>query len=629
MVALLADREEAEMRYLVRLRRPSGGTLGMLAGLALVVASTGGAAAGTAGSTPKKGGTYRLAFEHTFGFTDSFDPTGEYYGFSFNIFSNLMIRTLVGYDHVPGPAGNKVVPDIATTVPAPTDGGRTYTFHLKQGVKFGPPVDRAVTSKDVLYAFERLAKPKNGGEYPFYYAPIAGFDAYGAGKARTIAGIQTPDARTVVFHLTKPVGDFLFRLAMPATGPIPHEVAGCFEGQAGRYGRDVVSTGPYMIAGADKADASSCSRLKPMSGFDGVASLKLVRNPEYDPATDSPAARQNFPDEFDFTVNANPNDIVDRVAAGDLDDEDATSLPPEALERYARDPSKQKYLHLEPADGIDYLSMNLTQPPFDDIHVRKALNWIMDKAALRQAYGGASLGKIANHIVPDSIFDNQLVEYAPYRTPGDHGSLARAKQALRGSRYDTRHDGTCGAPQCKNVTLLTDATYPYPKVLAVVEADAKELGITFHAITINGAYPTLQTTAKNIAIAAFPAWFKDYADALTFFSPLFDGRTIIPTGNVNYSLVGLKPSQAKSLGVTGDITGVPSVDSELDRCAVLLGSPRLACYESLDKKLMTTVVPWVPYLAVNAVHIVGPHVTHWQFDQFSAATALAHVAVDR
>ena len=103
--------------------------------------------------------------------------------------SNLLVRTLLGYDHVAGPAGNKLVPDIATSVPAPTDGGKTYTFHLKRGVKFGPPVDREVTSKDVLYAFERIAKPEDGAQYGFYYSVIAGFDAFGAGKAKTISGI--------------------------------------------------------------------------------------------------------------------------------------------------------------------------------------------------------------------------------------------------------------------------------------------------------------------------------------------------------------------------------------------------------------------------------------------------------
>ena len=65
--------------------------------------------------------------------------------------------------------------------------------------------------------------------------------------------------------------------------------------------------------------------------------------------------------------------------------------------------------------------MNLTQPPFDDIHVRRAMNWIIDKDALRQAWGGPTVGKIANHIVPDSIFDNELADFDPYKTPGEHG----------------------------------------------------------------------------------------------------------------------------------------------------------------------------------------------------------------
>ena len=82
--------------------------------------------------------------------------------------------------------------------------------------------------------------------------------------------------------------------------------------------------------------------------------------------------------------------------------------------------------------------MNLTQPPFDDIHVRKAMNWVMDKAALVQAWGGPAIGKVANHIVPDTLFDDQLAEFAPYKTAGDRGSVAKAKAAMKGSKYDTK-----------------------------------------------------------------------------------------------------------------------------------------------------------------------------------------------
>src|SRR4051794_31017129 len=129
-------------------------TLCVLAALALAAPSA---------AAPQGGGTYRVGWENSFNFTDNFDPTGEYLNLSFGILSNLVDRTLVGYNHLAGAAGNKLVPDLATSVPAPTNGGRTYTFHLKPGVKFGPPVNREVTSADIRYALERLANPKAGG----------------------------------------------------------------------------------------------------------------------------------------------------------------------------------------------------------------------------------------------------------------------------------------------------------------------------------------------------------------------------------------------------------------------------------------------------------------------------------
>jgi ABC-type transport system substrate-binding protein len=125
--------------------------------------------------------------------------------------------------------------------------------------------------------------------------------------------------------------------------------------------------------------------------------------------------------------------------------------------------------------------MNLTQPPFDDIHVRKAMNWVMDKHALVQAWGGPTIGKVAHHIVPDTLFDNQLAEYDPYATPGDAGDLAKAKEALKGSRYGT---GMCTATACKNIYLLADARVVDTKMLPVIESAAKEIGITFVVHTI-------------------------------------------------------------------------------------------------------------------------------------------------
>src|SRR5438034_7887429 len=129
----------------------------MAAVLSLVLVGTvaSGSVAGGPGSL--RGGTYRVGWEP--GSFDGLDPTIDDYT-NAAIDSNLLLRTLVGYDHVPGPAGTRLVPDLATSVPAPTNGGRTFTFTLKRGVRFGPPVNREITSNDVRFAIERLARPR-------------------------------------------------------------------------------------------------------------------------------------------------------------------------------------------------------------------------------------------------------------------------------------------------------------------------------------------------------------------------------------------------------------------------------------------------------------------------------------
>jgi len=566
------------------------------------------------------GGTYKVGWEQSFGFTDNMDPVGEYLAEGFAIQTSLLDRTLVGYNHVPGAAGNKIVADIAN-VPTPTNGGKTYTFKIKQGVKFGPPVNRQVTSADFLNEFKRLANPKDGQEYGFYYSVIKGFVS---GKGKTISGISTPDASTIVFNLTQPTGDFLYRMGMGAASPQPVEVTKCFEGQAGKYGNDLISTGPYMIQGIDKVDISDCSKITAASGYDGTSKMILVRNPNYDPKTDSTAARENLPDEFDFLIDANKDDIYSKVAAGEFQDE-ISSPPGQVLEKYytSHNPLLKQYS----GDRTAYLTMNLTTPPFDDVHVRKAFSFIVDKHSLVQAWGGPAIGKVAHHVVPDTLFNNQLAEYNPYATPGDKGSVAKAKAAMKGSKYDTKGNGTCSASACHNVYMLADTRGQDLKIVPVLEADAKKIGITFKVHSINGAYPTLQTPSKNVPLGERPAWGKDYADPLTFFTPLFDGRNIIPNGNTNYALVGITPAQCKALKVTGNCTNIPSVNSQLDKCSVLIGQPRLTCYENLDKYLMGTVVPWVPYLWTLSTHIISSNVTQWSFDQFSGSTGYAHVAV--
>src|SRR4051794_5792078 len=265
-------------------------------------ATTAGGYTGTyENGSAKKGGTYTVGWEQSFGFTDNFDPTGEYLGNAIGILDNLLVRPLIGYKHAAGTEGNIMVGDLATDVPKPTDNGLTYTYKLRSGIKFGPPVNRVITSKDVAYALDRLADPKNGGQYAFYFSVIKGWDAAGA-KGSHVPGISTPNDSPLVVHLTTPTGDFNRRMSLPATAPIPSNVGDCFKGKPGAYGRDVISSGPYMLAGST-GSFTSCSALKPFSGYagDNGNHLTLVRNPNYDQSTDS--YRKNYPARFAFVIN--------------------------------------------------------------------------------------------------------------------------------------------------------------------------------------------------------------------------------------------------------------------------------------------------------------------------------------
>ena len=490
-------------------------------------------------------------------------------------------------------------------------------------------MNRVVTSKDVAFAMNRLANPNDGGQYPFYYTVIKGWDAVHSGKATTVSGISTPDDNTIVFHLTKATGDFNRRMSMPATAPIPPEVGACFEGAKsanGAYGRDVISNGPYMIQGAS-GTFTSCAALKPFSGYAGAngSKLILVRNPNYDQSTDQ--YRKNYPDQFNYVVNSNADDIFAKVLAGQYQDE-VSSPTPKTIRQYATDPSLKPRMIPNVGDRTNYITMNLTQPPFDDIHVRKALNYIIDKSALQKAWGGPIPGSVATHIVPPVLYNGGLAEYDPYATANSAGDVAKAAAEMKQSKYDPGKTGKCTASACKGVLLISDVRSVDKTMAPIIQNDASKIGISFTIRSVNGAYPVIQKPSTTSDLRSVELG-RDYADPYTFFAELFDGRSIIKEGNTNYSLVGITPAQATEFGVKGNVAGVPSVDSDIDACNAALGDARTTCWENLDKKLMTTVVPWVPYLWPNNVFIVAPNVTHWNYDQFTDGPAYSSVSVKK
>jgi peptide/nickel transport system substrate-binding protein len=576
--------------------------------------------------TPQRGGTLRAGVTEIL-LTDGLDPTGEYAEFQLH---RIMLRPLLGYRGTAGPVGNELIPDLAESLPEVSADGLTYTFRLRDGVRFAPPVNRPITSQDVKYAIERIGKP-GFAQYPKYYTPIKGFQEFMDGKATTIPGISTPDERTIVFTLTKPKGDFPYALSLPASAPIPAEVARCHD-RPGEYGRYQVASGPYMIEGSDRLDISSCAAQKPLSGFDPLSKLTLVRNPSYDPATTEPGTRPDYVDRIEITVDANASDTLAKVARGELD----ISLdrpPPADLRGLLADPATRPHVRVDSADTIWALIFNLTQPPFDDVHVRRAMNLAMDLEGIQRAWGGPIAGNIATDIVADTNLSNRLptAHYQPLQKAPFEGDLEAAKAEMRKSRYDRDKDGVCDAPACRHILVINRNTPTGRGMAPIIRHSATGIGLdlTIRSLPVAVSFAAVSTPSKPFGMAANVGFFRDYPDPSGFFVAL-DGRVIVPRGNfINISLTGITPAKAAEAGVTlpkGE--RVPSIDADIDACVPLSGQERLDCWEKLDRKVMETIVPAVPLLDATRVRVIGPSVTAYDLAQAVTDTAFDRIAVD-
>ena len=576
------------------------------------------------GGEVSKGGTLTWERE-SFDFTGGFDPTGEYLGDAWGIMTNLLIRNLVSYPHAPGAEGNEIVPDLAEDLPEISDDELTYTFKIKDGVMFGPPVSREITSKDVEYAFRRIATESLVAQYgTYYYGIIEGLDKAGKDPGPGgISGIETPDDKTIVFTLTEPTGDFLNRLAMPAATPFPEEVAGCFT-KAGQYGRYLVSSAGYMFEGADEMDISSCKTMEPISGFDPSQYQYFVRNPDYDQSTDD--YRQNNFDRMEFVINTNTNDVEQKVLQGG--DNDIIHNPtPATLRRLLQGDAGEAELHSDPGDRTWYLTMNLLEKPWDDVNVRKAANYIMDKDALRRVWGGETAGEIATHIVPDTLLNGLLEDYNPYETEGDRGDEEAAKEAMSQSEYDTDGDGVCDADACKNVLHITANEPPYSEMVPVIEQSLEKIGITLDTREVADAYTPILNVGREVPFSSRPGWGKDYPDASTFVGVLFSGEALCE-GNYNYSLVGLTKENADECGIDYPYEP-PSINDQVTECnEIPQGDERVQCWAEIDQFLMEEIVPWVPYLEANANYATSGDVTQYVFDQFTTTPAWSKLAVE-
>ncbi|MFF0340402.1 ABC transporter substrate-binding protein [Kribbella sp. NPDC004875] len=552
--------------------------VGLVASAALALTACGGNASGTKsdsagpGAKAAQGGTLQVlanaAFSHL-------DPARGFDG-GVNNFYRLIYRTLTTQGAAPGADGTKIVPDLATDTGKPADGGKTWTFTLKDGLFFenGAPI----TSADVKWGVSRAWDPEIGIGSPYAKQLIAAPATYqGPYKSGDLSTIETPDAKTIVFHLKKPFADFGSVVAQNTFTPVPKG-----QGAGNQLDSKPISSGPYKLA-----------------DYKPGASLKLVRNDKWDKLTDD--VRTANPDAFQWTFGLDPATIDERMIAGQGTDADAIAGTIQAASVARIQTPQLKQRTMSGLGGCTtYMGLNTTKKPLDNVKVRQAINLAVNKQTVRDAVGGSTLAEIATSIQPPTITGR--VDYDPYPSPDGKGDVEGARKLLTAAGFGGGF----------TMTLDTRAQPKMQAMAVAIQQALAPLKITVKINTIDTAtyYEVIGTTSQQHD-AAITGWCPDWPSGATFLPPLFDGRNITAKGNSN-------------LAQLND----PGVNAKIDEISKLTDvTAANKAYGDLDKQIMA-LAPVVPLLYEKVLMLVGTNIGGaYLHDGFSGGIDLVSVGL--
>jgi peptide/nickel transport system substrate-binding protein len=512
----------------------AGGRLGLLACLAalFLAAGCGGSSGGSDESTSngaptsgKQGGKITMLWTDD---VDFIDPGQTYYQLGFML-AYATQRPL--YNWKPDDAEHSV-PDLAESDPQISADGCKVTVKIRSGIKFSPPVNRVVTSKDVKYAIERgFFSTVNNGYAGSYFGDLKGAKV-GAKAGTTIPGIKTPDDNTIVFELTprpsgKCTGGVLAgALAMPLSAPVPKEYAAKYDKlNPSTYGQYQVSTGPYMVANNSSGKAV---------GYQAGKDIHLVRNPSWDRSTDFKPAYVN---EYDMPQGNDDTTVASRKIIDGSDLLSGDFSPPPAILKQMVSSSKKDQLVLVPGAGIRWVVMNTTVKPFDDVNVRKAVVAGFNRNAMRLTRGGPLVGDMPTHLLNPGI--PGFEQAGGLKGPGfdflanPEGDQSLAAEYFKKAGYASgKYDGK------QKLLMVGTAEGVAQKAAEVAKQNFEDLGfqVTLRLVTQDAMYTKFCNVPKAaVAICPNYGWLKDFADGQTFLDPTFNGKNILPANNSNIS----------------------------------------------------------------------------------------------
>jgi YVTN family beta-propeller protein len=530
-------------------------------------------------ATTHRGGTLRVLRERfSASLGDSADPASFRGSVSQWQMLSLTSDGLVTYRRDGGLAGNTLVPDLATSLPAPTNAGRTYTFRLRNGLDYsnGEPVRpedfrRAIERVFSLPAPTQLRKQGRNFIRTFYTGIVGAKACVRRPEHCDLRrGIVADDrSHTVTFHLIAADPDFLYKLAFPMADAVPR---GTPDHDLGR--RPLRATGPYMT-----------------SSFVPGKAWTLVRNPHFR-VWSTKAQPDGYPDRIVLLSYTKPSRAVTMIKRGRADvlPSVASIHLGELATRYANQ------LHSDPFAGTYALVMNTRVPPFDHLAVRRALNYAVDRGRIVSFNGGLLVAQPTCQILPPTLAGYR--PYCPYTVdPNASGSwtapdLAKAEQLVGQS-------GTRGM----SVTVFTDSSEPTGKLGPYVVSLLDRLGYRASLMVVPTVFPGRLPDSGARAQIGWFTWLQDHPSPSNFIDALLSCRAFVPRSRFN-------PNVAEFCS--------RKIDAQIKRAYRLQSNDPAAAAEiwsRIDHELAEQA-PWVPLYNPRSLTALSVRVGNYEYHPF-------------
>jgi peptide/nickel transport system substrate-binding protein len=497
---------------------------------------------------------------------DSIDPAVSLYTYV-TPFLRMTGDGLTAFNQVSGLAGTQPVPDLAASLPEPTDSGRTYTFQLRPGIRYSN--GRPVQATDFRSTFERFYAL--GSPVTDYDGIVGGAQCRKHPKRCDLSGGIVADnvARTVTFHLVRPDPYFVYKLAAPPAFVLPGDTP---RRSAGTH--PLPATGPYMIA------TYRPRRL-----------LRLVRNPFFREWSQA-AQPDGYPDRIDIRIAGTTDDAIRDVVDGKADvvwlSEPWTPSQLSRLEvRYA------SQIHSDPSWNFQALFLNTRVPPFNRLDARRAVNFAVDRAAATNAWGGPRVAQTTCQILPPNFPGHR--PYCPYAAGSTKSGLWTAPDLAK-ARALVARSGTRGM----KVTLWAWSQAKGFNQVAVKVLRSLGYRVAVKPV-VGDRYWGAVGDSRNRAQIGFTGWQAGYPDPAVFLAQLFSCQAFLP-GNPD----NLNPSGFCD----------PGIDRQMRRAqAEQLSDPigSRARWARVDREV-TDAAPWVPLMFSKNVNFLSKRVGNYQYN---------------